>query len=692
LAGFRLISVLLTALCASAVTALTVTVTAPAAQTPTAITANARRIDGDIATTRELQLAIGGSTPVDLTEGTWEITTTDNRFWAAPLYVSGSDAATLRLWPRGAIGGTVGARSPASGDLVVHFAFGETKGSVVCPVADRNWACSLPAGEMDLRFDLTGFATEFRWNVKVADGSAPVALDFTPGSSVFGKVALTDSELLRTAEVSLTPSNLDDARGNVPHYTAKPDARGFFQVRGLAPGRYGIHAAAGNLISETRTVEIIAQTNAALKEPLVLAKPGRLSVKITPALDLEQKPWQVMLLFKKQGAANLDVISRSLALPDGTWSHQRVLPGDYSLVIQQEDGGEWKTEKLTIGREDRSLDIVLAKQQVSGKVTLGKRPIGAKVRFGGENGPGFIADEDGRFAGAIPPVEHDEATLLVTSDTPDIQRTLVMKGDRSPDGELQFDIALPATTLVGRTLNEDGSPERYAIVTLRSKDDRIFEQMFSKEDGSFQFEGFDAGMYALQAEAYEKASAVIYVEARGEDSSPTDLILRPEEQVRGRIFMKGAPVAGADVYAMPRDTKASLLPTVTSDATGRFVVTLPPRTGIYDVIVIPRGFYVTSARVTRDPKEGLRVEVDQNGGALSVDAPDDETMMLLGHAGGEYSLSWLAWKTEGVTVRENGRQRLTIPNLEPGPYSVCRKQTCRSVYVPPFATASVSLD
>jgi hypothetical protein len=110
------------------------------------------------------------------------------------------------------------------------------------------------------------------------------------------------------------------------------------------------------------------------------------------------------------------------------------------------------------------------------------------------------------------------------------------------------------------------------------------------------------------------------------------------------------------------------------------------------VIVVPRGFYVTSARVTRDPKEGLRVEVGQNGGVLSVDAPDDETMMLLGHAGGEFSVSWLAWKTEGVTVRENGRQRLTIPNLEPGPYSVCRNQTCRAVYVPPFATASVTLE
>jgi len=144
---------------------------------------------------------------------------------------------------------------------------------------------------------------------------------------------------------------------------------------------------------------------------------------------------------------------------------------------------------------------------------------------------------------------------------------------------------------------------------------------------------------------------------------------------------------------MPRDTKASFLPTVTSDVTGRFVVTLPPGTRTYDVVVIPRGFSITAARITKDPKmPDLRVEVGQEGGALEVDAPDDEAMLLLVSGGAEYSLAWLAMKTDAVVSRTAGRQQFTIPNLEPGPYSVCRKQRCTAVYIPRFASASVTVD
>ncbi|HEV7765406.1 MAG TPA: hypothetical protein VGQ76_10420 [Thermoanaerobaculia bacterium] len=70
-------------------------------------------------------------------------------------------------------------------------------------------------------------------------------LDFTPGSSVFGKVelgGLPASDLLRTAEVPVRRMNVDPARATTRRYTATPDARGFFQVRVLAPGDYALSA------------------------------------------------------------------------------------------------------------------------------------------------------------------------------------------------------------------------------------------------------------------------------------------------------------------------------------------------------------------------------------------------------------------------------------------------------------------
>jgi hypothetical protein len=695
------------AMCVFDASALTVVVTAKGnAQLPAAVAASARRIDGNVPSVRKLQLSVGGPTEIDLGEGTWELTTSSEQFWTKPVFVSGPQAVTVQLWPRGSIHGALGSGLPSSGEMLVHYApsgtaeeNAEPTGTTVCPFTAGEWNCFLPAAALDLRFNLTGFATEFRWDVKVLQGLAVDAgrLDFTPGSSVFGKVLLSEraDTDVRKAVVSLEPGNVDP-RNTTRRYTATPDARGFFQVRGLAPGDYALRAQLKDLVTGTRTIRIIARTNASLKDPLILARPGRVTVKISPPLDLRQKPWQVTLSAHQYGRRVLDVIGTSRASATGNWSHDRLVPGEYNLTIAEEGAGDWYSETLMVGAGDgdRLVDVVLLAEKVTGTIVLGDGPLAAaKVRFGDENGPALVTDHDGRFEGVVPPLKNDEATLLVTSTTPDVQRTLKKKGRRSADGGLDFEIALPATTILGRTVHEDGSPEPSAIVSLRSKDDRVFEQMLSKEDGSFQFAGFDPGTYALQADAYPKVSAVVYVEAGTDDTASTDLVLRAQEQVRGRISMRGAPVAGADVHVMPRDTKALYGPNVTSDASGRFVASLPPGTRMYDIIVVPRGFYVTGARITRDPKlPDLTIEVGQDGGSLTVDAPDDDAMLLLKYAGGEFSLAWLAWVTEGVVSMSEGRQRITIPNLEPALYSVCRRQKCASAYVPPFASASVTVD
>jgi hypothetical protein len=681
--------------------ALTVTVTAGGrASLPPVVIATLRRVDGE-APVRLIELPTGQSAVINdvAAAGTWEIVSTSPSFWAAPVYALGSEAVTLQLWPLGSIRGKLRGQAPASGELVVHFVPSTDEagpaGVIVCPFVGRDWTCSLPDGTHDVKFSVPGYATEFRWGLVVAGNVDIGSLELIPGSSVSGKVLTQNSaNVLKSVEVLLNPFDADAGRGRIAQFKGRPDARGFFQIRGLAPGTYNLQARAVDLISETRIVEIIQGTNASLKEPLLLAKPTRVSVHITPWLDPQGKRWHVMLV--RSGAAAGEVIDRSVASPQGEWSLKRVLPGEYELMIQQDDGAEWKHENFVLraGEEDRSIDLVLISQRVSGQITLGQRPIAATVRFGDENGPALIADENGRFEGAFPPLKEGETPLLVTSHTPDVQRSVAVRGEHTPDGDVFFKINLPATTINGRTINEDGSPEPLAIVTLRSTGDdgRAIQQMFSEKDGVFQFEGFEPGKYALQADAFQKASAVVSVDVSTDGSSSIDLILRPQEEVRGRIAMNGFPVAGADVYALPRDTHTTLLPKGRSDDQGMFVVTLPPGTKTYDAIVIPRGFYVTAARITRVPKEGLNVSVGQDGGSLTVDAPADDTMLLLVHAGGEYSLSWLTQAAGGTTSVAAGRRRLTIPNLESGQYSVCRKQTCQSTYVPRFANAVVTVD
>jgi hypothetical protein len=126
-------------------------------------------------------------------------------------------------------------------------------------------------------------------------------------------------------------------------------------------------------------------------------------VSITPSLDEDHQPWQVELMMSRPGASHLDVLDRSLASAKGKWTQSGVTPGAYVLTIQQQDGSEWSSQELAFRPEDGDLpiDIVLEAVRVAGSVTLRDRPVAATVRFGGEHGPAFLADRQGRFTGTI---------------------------------------------------------------------------------------------------------------------------------------------------------------------------------------------------------------------------------------------------------------------------------------------------
>lgn len=669
-----------------------------------AVVAQLRRVDKD-AELRAVELPVGQTTLLQLPDGTWEISVGEEKsaYWAAPLYVRDSDAVTVHLWPRGAAFGTVGSRAPATGTLVARFDASEdshsVSGVVECAVADRRWRCSLPVTKLDLRFSLPGYATEFRWKVPVTEQGTDVGtLDLQPGSSVSGRVevlARGTESVPNGVTISVGPAD-GNARLKKRAYSAVSDDRGFFQVRGLLPGRYVLRGDRGAYASDSRFIDIVGLTNASLRTPLVLAKPGRLRVSIRPAVDPDELQWRVVLLKRHDDSDDWDVIDQSLATRTGNWSNQRLLPGAYAVKVQQAGGAEWSREEITVtaGESDRALDITVDMSEVRGSVTLGGRPLaGATVRLGGTKAPAFLTDSKGEFRGQTLRIGEDETAVVVESETPNVRRTVTVRGHRSPEGEHVFDIALPATAIVGRTVNEDGTIEPNAIITLRSAGgDDLFEQMFSGADGMFQFEGFKEGKYALDAVAFQKSSNVVEVDAAA-DPQPIDLVLRSETTVRGRVTMAGVPVIGANVFAFPRDTRTSILPSARSDSAGLFVLSLPPNTNIYDVAVVPRGFYSTVARIVRDPKQkDLIVDVGQDGGALMIEAHDDGSTLVLRHGGGEYSPEWLAQKAGGTVSRGDGRRVVTIPNLESGTYSVCSgTQRCETVHVPRFATATVLL-
>ncbi|HYH06441.1 MAG TPA: carboxypeptidase-like regulatory domain-containing protein [Thermoanaerobaculia bacterium] len=691
---------LLAALVAPAlsVAAFSVRVSAPPElRLPERVEASVRRVDGDAAAPRTVLLSTTTSTLLDAGAGTWEIAVNAPDVWAEPVYSSNGQDVTLALWPRGTIRGTVRGEKASAADLIVEFAPASSdvpgpSGKTTCTSEAQRWTCSLPAGTHDLRFRRTGFATEFRWDVKVPAGGAAVvgALQFTPGSSLSGRVTGAKAPQWKDVEISLTPRGNTHAREKTRTYLARPDPRGFFQVRGLPPGDYTLRVNAKDLVADTRNVEIIAFTNAELREPLVLGPPLRVSVRLDPPLDPGQKQWQVQLLTLYEDVSGL--VTGSRASPQGEWSATRLPPGDYILQVLQEDGATWATERLTLraGDPDLPISVSLQPTRVRGRVMLGERPLAATVSFGGEDGLSVIAGDDGRFETLVPPQDENRVALLVTSDVPKVKRNLLVEGQRSSSGELFLDVQLSAGTIVGRTLHEDGSTEPHAMVTITSDDGKVLEQIFVAPDGSFQFEGFEPGSYALLADGPGTSSSVVRVEVPENGVASMDLVLRPEARIRGRVSMGGVPVTGAAIHVFPRNVHMTLPPQATSNGTGHFQFVMPSDVTLMDVIVIPRGFYVTAGRLTPDGKKLLDVQVGQDGGALTVLAPKGDGPKLH-FAGAEMWLTWLARYAGGLIEEVDGRQRITIPHLEPGNYSVCQDGKCVSAFIPRLGKASVEL-
>lgn len=635
-----------------------------------------RRVDAD-EPSRTVSIRATAPTEVDVS-GSWEITVVSDTLWAAPVYAAASDPVTITVHPRAEITGYV-KRGPAAGEVALHFSSETLSANSMCEIRERRFRCSVPAGTFDVSLFLSGFATEFRWGV-----TAPADLkeiDFVPGSSLSGYVegARGDSVKVVVAQQAKT-------------FTSKPNARGFFQVKGLTPGEFTVRASAKDLISEVRTVQIVGYTNATLKEPLVVAKPATITVTTMPQLDPRNQPWRVALWQSRQGERWLDSITSSNALPEGEWSARGIAPGDYVVTIQQQDGSEWKSERIAIAAEDVSVRMLVAGEPVTGTVTLGDRPIAATLRFGGEQGQAILAGEDGTFSGVIAPREDADAPSVIdiSAEDANLYRTLKLKGTVGSDGVRRFEIRLPATVVSGMVRNADGSPADGAIVSLNAEDGGEFTQTFAREDGTFDFTGFEPGVYNVAAQSFRERSDLVQVEVTDTPHDDLVLVLEPETAIRGRIVMGTIPVTNATVYGISRNVPMQFGGRGRSDLAGKFTLHLPPGTETYDIAVIPRGFYVSIGRMPVAHDKIVRAEIAQDGGALTVDAPAGQYVRLL-HAGAEFSMEMLAREADGTIEKSADAQKLGIPNLEPGMYSVCGEKKCVSAYVPRWGSAAVSL-
>ena len=403
------------------------------------ISIRAHRLDRSAADL-ELRIPVPGVATVPLPDGVWELRLSGGNFWAPRVYARDSDAITLPVWPAFPLHGTAAGVTKLS----VTFApldRGGVTGSTECDVADAAWTCAIPRGQYDLQFSTPGSAPDFRWNVTVP-GNLEAPLQFVRGASLSGRL-----EAARGMKISLDGLEILLA-GAQRRYTARSNARGFFQFKGLPPGQYSLSARREGLAARGRSVTILGGVAAELDAPLLLDRPKNLTVLIAPPLDPELKPWRVSLSSYDAGRGGRTAVSESAATPAGEWMISGLVSGDYDIDVSRENGGLWKSADVSIGETDVQLPLLVMGEHVSGSITLGDRPLAATLSFGGEHGATLTSDDDGRFEGVIPPAESDNRRVHVEAPVAGIARTVHAKIERTEAGA-RVDIKLPATLLTG---------------------------------------------------------------------------------------------------------------------------------------------------------------------------------------------------------------------------------------------------
>ena len=302
----------------------------------------------------------------------------------------------------------------------------------------------------------------------------------------------------------------------------------------------------------------------------------------------------------------------------------------------------------------------------------------------------YTADDEGQFSGVFPHINPAEAAwdLSVTfADPPSNVELTDIKPTTASDSMVEFDIALPSTSIEGNVVDESGAP-RGGMVTVippvggparTSGSTGMIQAAADDATGHFSVPGLSAGNYEVYAVGGDESpdgelieSPVSVVRVSRHRPTSVRLVLAKQSHLTGRVTtVEGAPLPGARLDIRSADSSRPWK-RLYSDASGLYSAALPSdtRTLLVDVSMptVGRRFFLQPVPKSHE----LNITLEPNGGRLTLDNVEASALTVLLFHDGAYATGsdLLAWSQ--VNGEQPADDRLSIPLLDPGEYTVCR--------------------
>lgn len=634
----------------------------------------------DTLTASEHDLPLPGVTHLRVPRGVVRLSCTRADQWCHDLTVDLSDGprhVEVRVRPGLAVSGRLvdEAHRPATDRLRLQAqTFGPTRLSgksettetirQTIDLQDGRFSTKLPAGRLDLRLAVPGFAPAYLWSLRAKGPRLDVgAVRLARGSSITGLVLDGPTGApIAAATVAVTPladhaSQIDSERHRARTLDARTGQTGFFQLVGVRPGRYRIDVnAATRPRQDYGAVEVEDDSETHLGE-IILRPPVRAGVQVIPVKDPVEGSWTVEL-------APLDARGREERLKERTDDQGRTtfedLPAQsYRLRVSSSDGSRLvsRDEDFT---ETRDITVNVPLARVRGRVTLGDEPVpaGVVLESGNNDRCTLRSDASGAFEGWIRRPEKPFLLATVTAATPPINRTIDVT-DIDPTADvIDLELEIPVTRVTGLVSDGEQPSPDVEVVARSSHMDITYGR--TDRHGRFRLDGLGFGRHSLWA---SRGGSLTSTPETVELSSSTpaveiQLLLPKGRGIEGRVISAdGEPVAGADLLIQPLGA-GDPERTVRTSVDGRFEVLAPSNTSRAHVQVQAPSDVLWSGCVELPAKEPLTITLPPLPGTeVRLRIPPDGTdnapsvpttaarPVLLSRSGGlvelQHAASWL---------------------------------------------------